>query len=170
MWIQDYCLKWVKGITISQGRRRYSSYLSSVFSERLQESVKFVNIQVVKLRSIFFFWSYLQTGTIPTLSFVSKIVTLAIYTQNFIGKENLFDLHKDKIINKACVPVVLVYWNIKNSNKKYMKSVVSFFFNLSIIPFQNTCHFCQKILHKLRIYYIIILCFKMAKLEMTYLL
>eukprot|EP00069_Balaena_mysticetus_P005937 bmy_05057T0 len=43
-------------------------------------------------------------GIIKTIS--KYIFTLTIYAYNFIGKENLFDLHNDKTIKNASVPLV----------------------------------------------------------------
>lgn len=64
--------------------------------------MKFVNIQAVKLTSVFFVFFFLIEVTFKLASFlyffVLEVFMLAIYTYNFIGKEKLFDLYNAKII------------------------------------------------------------------------
>lgn len=65
--------------------------------------MKFVNIQAVKLTSVFLFlFFFLIEVTFKLASFLYffalEVFMLAIYTYNFIGKEKLFDLYNAKII------------------------------------------------------------------------
>lgn len=71
--------------------RRCSSHWLSVFSERLQESGSGFSVSGSKAEE-YFLLKLLSNWRHSYNCFVPKIFTLAVYMENFTGKEHVFDL------------------------------------------------------------------------------